>query len=304
MATVAGIPGGGILNRLNVPESAPRTKEHINYLGFYLKSFDPCLFGPLTGLWNNRIPTFEDYNHLVTPPLYFLISRALSRPQDYHSRNWALISTAKPKLLASLGVRFLLADRPYADPLLTACGQVTNKDGVTLYVYELQGANLGQLSPTSLVRKSNALDTIAAMTDSDFSFHDTAIVHELIPVSGLTRAERGSLFYEKGGVRVRAKSRGPSLLVLPVQFSNSLEIVATDVNSKAVPIRLLRVNLVATGVLFDGEVDFKFAHVFGVFRGVDGRLRDLEDCRRLGIRETGKIPYPPDYQPYAVRVAL
>lgn len=89
------------------------------------------------------------------------------------------------------------------------------------------------------------------------------------------------------------------MLVLPIQFSNSLEIISTRTNSKRVPIKILRVNLLETGILFDGEIDIKIAHVFGPFRGVKGRLRDVEDCKRLGIRETGEIPYPPNYQPLA-----
>ena len=41
----------------------------------------------------------------------------------------------------------------------------------------------------------------------------------------------------------------------------------------------------------------KLAHVFGPFRGTAGRLQDIADCKRLGIREDGTIPYPPGYQP-------
>jgi hypothetical protein len=87
------------------------------------------------------------------------------------------------------------------------------------------------------------------------------------------------------------------LLVLPVQFSNSLRILSGESDSRNSPIQLIRVNLLETGVLFNGEINIKIAHVFGPLRGVRGRLRDIEDCRRLGIKETGDIPYPTDYQP-------
>jgi hypothetical protein len=97
-------------------------------------------------------------------------------------------------------------------------------------------------------------------------------------------------------VRVRATSLGTSLLVLPIQFSNSLRVVAAESGAGA-PIRLIRVNLLETGVLFTGTINVKIAHVFGMFRDVKGRLRDIEDYKRLGIRETGVIPYPPGYQP-------
>ena len=101
------------------------------------------------------------------------------------------------------------------------------------------------------------------------------------------------MYFEKGGVRIRAESDGRSLLVLPLQFSNSLQITSTETNSSGKPIQLLRVNLVETGVLFEGKIDFKFAHVFGLLRGISGRKRDIEDCKRLGIKENGEVAFPP-----------
>jgi hypothetical protein len=296
VASIAGVPGGGLMNHFGVPESAPFDKNHIGVIGGYFRSFDPNFF--MTGFWNLRIPTLEDNNHLVTPPFHFLLSRALSRPQDFHSRNWAMITKADPKLMAALGSRYLLADRELQDPLLTLRTQQTNGEGITVYVYEIAGANTGALSPTRTVLSGNATETIALMTSPTFAFNETAVVHEA-NLTGLTPAEAGAINFKKGGVRIRGRSHGPALLVLPIQFSNSLEIISTRTNSKRVPIKILRVNLLETGILFDGEIDIKIAHVFGPFRGVKGRLRDVEDCKRLGIRETGEIPYPPNYQPLA-----
>jgi hypothetical protein len=184
------------------------------------------------------------------------------------------------------------------DPFLDLRAQQTNGDGISVYAYEIQGANLGGLSPIRTVVSTNASHTISLMTSNNFSMRDTAIVHEA-PIVGLTPADSGAIYFERGGVRVRGNSHGPSLLVLPVQFSNSLRIISTQINSNSAPIKLLRVNLLETGVLFNGTIDIKIAHVFGPFRGVAGRLRDIEDCRRLGIKETGEIPYPPGYQPLA-----
>lgn len=296
VVSLAGMPGGALLNKRGVPESAPLDKNLIGVLGDYFKSFDRNFF--MTGFWNLRIPTLEDNNHLVTPPFHFLLSRALSRPQDFHSRNWALITKINPKLMAALGARFVVADRQLQDPLLTLRTQQTNGEGITVYAYEIAGANTGGLSPTRTVLSGNAAETIALMTSPTFSFQETAVVHEA-NLSGLTPAEFGAINFNKGGVRIRGRSHGPALLVLPLQFSNSLQIISTRTNARQVPIKLLRVNLLQTGVLFDGEIDIKVAHVFGPFRGVKGRLLDVEDCKRLGIRETGEIPYPPNYQPLA-----
>lgn len=295
VASVLGVPGGELMRRMNVPDSAPFTKDHIGFVGYYFRSFDRNFY--MTGLWNSGIPTLEDNNHLVTPVFHFLISRTLARPQDFHSRNWAVITKARPKLMAAMGVKYLLCDTPQDDGDLALRAKQTNQDNITVYAYEINGANLGNLSPTETLVSANASETISWMTNGSFSFDDTAIIHDGPPLKGLTKAHSGALYYERGGVRVKAASSGPALIVLPVQFSNSLRITEVARNSTGTPIRLIRVNLLQVGVLFDGEIDFKFQHVFGPFRGVAGRLKDIADCERLGIKETGEIPYPPNYQP-------
>src|SRR5262249_3326468 len=86
------VPGGAWLSRFGIPESTPFSKQFIQFFEGSGPSFAPDF--RMSGLWDHRIPTLEDNNHMVTPPFHFLISRALSRPQDYHSRNWAV--TTKP----------------------------------------------------------------------------------------------------------------------------------------------------------------------------------------------------------------
>jgi hypothetical protein len=298
VANLIGVPGGGLQRRLNEPATTPYSKRHLDFILDYLRTFDSDLF--MTGLWNRRIPTLEDNNHLITPPFHFLVSRLLSRPHDYHSRNWALVTAARPRLMAALGCRYLLADDPQNHPLLTERARQTNAHGITIYAYELADVNLGHYSPTETVLSTDATEALGLLGDPSFDFRHRALVHEQ-PIDGLVAAESAAFFFEKGGVRVRARSTGSALLVLPVQFSNALRIVSGASSRGGSPIRLLRVNLLETGVLFAGEIDCKFAHIFGPLRATAGRRRDIEDCKRLGIRETGEIPYPPDYQPLARR---
>ena len=278
-----------------MPEEAPFGKDQLVFLDEHLRWWHPYL--TMSGLWDLRIPTLEDNNHLVTPPFHFLVSRALSRSQDYHSRNWATVTLARPALMAALGVRFLLTDRIQSDPQLILRTQQAGPDGVPILLYEIRRTNLGDYSPTQTIVSADAGQTVSLMRDESFAFPDVAIVDTPI-IDHLSRATRSEMYFEKGGVRVRAESDGPALLVLPVQFSNSLRVVETALSSKQAPVRFLRVNLLETGLLFDGRIDVKFAHIFGPLRGVEGRLRDIEDCRRLGICETGEIPYPPGYQPF------
>jgi len=293
VANLFGIPGGPLMARLGIPEESPCDKQQLMFLDGYLRTYDRHL--PMSGLWDVRVPTLEDNNHVVTPPFHYLLSRLLSRPQDYHSRNWATLSALRPGLMAALGTRFVLSDRRLDDAALTLRHEQRNADGVTIYAYELAHPNLGDYSPTEGVIASDAAAMVAAMKDDAFDYRTKAVVETALP-SGLVSATSGRLFYERGCARIRGQSEGRSLLVVPLQFSHSLEIVDNK-SSDPASVELRRVNLLETGVLFSGTLDVKLAHVFGPLRGSSGRLRDIADCKRLGIREDGTIPYPPGYQP-------
>lgn len=293
VANLIGIPGGPLMARLGYPEESPCDKQQLMFLDGYLRSYDPHL--PMSGLWDMRIPTLEDNNHVVTPPFHYLLSRLLSRPQDYHSRNWATLSALRPGLMAALGTRFVLSDRRLEVAGLTLRHEQRNADGITIYASELAAPNLGDYSPTEGVVAADAGAMVAVMKDDAFDYRTKVVVETPLPAA-LVAATDGRLFYDRGGARIRGRSEGRSLLVVPLQFSNSLQII-DNMSSDPGSVELRRVNLLETGVLFSGTLDVKLAHVFGPFRGTAGRLQDIADCRRLGIREDGTIPYPPGYQP-------
>jgi hypothetical protein len=290
-----------VARRLGFPDNVPYGKLNIQLVPLYLQqSFDRNLF--MTGLWNLGIPTLEDYSQLVTPPVHFLFSRALSRPQDFHSRNWALITRPNPKLMSALGVRLILTDRIVQGDYMSLAATVKNSEGVSLRIYATPDPNLGHYSPTCVRNSESASDTIALMAADGFSFRNEVIVHDpeiASSMPSLVTAKEAALFYEKGGVRIKAASSGPALVLLPLQFSNCLKVMSVDPPASGRAPTLVRCNLLLTGVLFEGDLDMKIAHVFGPFRGIEGRLQDIRDCRALGIKETGDIRYPPDYQPLA-----
>ena len=136
------------------------------------------------------------------------------------------------------------------------------------------------------------------MKDAQFDFTDTAMVETPL-ASDLRRTNRPKCSTRRAVCAGSGGQRRPVSGGAARGVSNSLRVVDTVLNSKGLPIEFRRVNLLETGLVFDGRIDIKFANVFGPFRAVAGRLRDIDDCRRLGIRETGEIAYPPGYQPFA-----
>ena len=295
VATLVAVPGGPVARQYEVPDEAPFSEELINLRTDYLRIAPHSLYQ--AALWRHKIPTLEQYNTLATTPMYFLFSRALSRSHDYQMKNFVLVTESRPGLLACLGCRFLITDREFSDRRLTLRKRETNAFGIVFRLYELAAPNLGQYSPTNIRRVAAAPQAIEQMSADEFPFQEDVFVFEEVDGAGLRPAENVQLAFEPGGVHLEAHSRGQSLLVLPLQFSNTLQIVPRGTSGT---VRLLRANVVQTGVLFTGGINITISDNFGLFH-TRGRLRDIAECRRLNMVETGEVNYPDHFLPYSRR---
>jgi hypothetical protein len=83
----------------------------------------------------------------------------------------------------------------------------------------------------------------------------------------------------RGGLHVSGRSDGTSLVVLPQQFSNCLR--ADDAR-----VRLVRANLIMTGIIFSGAVDTDISFDYGIF-SPGCRRADFADMKQLGIELAG-----------------
>jgi hypothetical protein len=202
-----------------------------------------------------------------------------------------------------LGVRYVLhslpegeGDRsPPRDAVLRRQLGLTTVTGgkVTHTVYEYSDSNVGNYSPTNVVLARDAPSILRYLWNSTFDPRQSVILPEgieqpLVPASG------GKIFFERGVVRVQAKSRGRSLLLLPLQYSRCLAL------SEAVKAKLLPANLVQTAVVFQGNIDLRIYFEYGLFRP-GCRKQDLADLAELGIVDD-KSAAPPWAQshPYAI----
>ena len=301
IATVVGVPGGPVATRLGFSSSAPWQKANTDLVPLYLRrTFDSNL--DLVGLWGLGIPTLENYSQLVSPPLHYVFSRALSRPIDYHGRNWNIVTLVRPHLIEALGGKCILTDQHLRDRDVSLEARVVNREGIAINIYATRHPNLANYSPTNIHLVKRAVDSVSMMTRTDFSFRDEVVVHSrehLNPLTELVPADRGEMRFVKGGLRIQARSTGRSLLLLPIEFSNCLKIVERYPNHDGNVLGLIRSNLILTGMIFEGEVDVRLAHIFGPLRDVKCRQLDIEEVRSLEIREDGAIPYPPNFQPLA-----
>ena len=118
-------------------------------------------------LWNSGIPTLEEYSQSVSKQMYYFNRDLLAEPQDQIDPLPAsiLLYRMYPLLLRALGVRFVIADGTLADPAIERVLTETGKAGATVNLYELEGANLGQLSPTQVMWAADYSTAVSALRE-------------------------------------------------------------------------------------------------------------------------------------------
>jgi len=285
---------GGSFN--NFVGFSNKGKEHHN-LAHHISTVGSAL-GARTGndltkhaLWVLGIPTLQQESVTITAQLYLMVRELLTRPEDRQVRSFLIPTRPAQNILELWGVRFVLIDRElrFGRLVMTeAADRNTNgriqpepkQFGLPLRLYELQRANRGNYSPTSLVRVDTADEVVALMRDPDFDGRKRAIVTE--PLAGdFVPARDARMIVRKGGFDLQASSEGDSLLVLPVQFSHCWTISGKGEAS------LFRANLMQLGVRFQGDLDLQVRQLYGPYWHSACRLENAEDLERLKIRRVG-----------------
>lgn len=231
------------------------------------------------GLWHHGIPTLFEYSQFITPAFYLLSRAMLARPEDEQIRNVIVTRRFEPRALRALGVRFVVTDAPLeaGAVLRTSIGA---GGGARLFLYELDGVNLGDFSPVRPVVVTSAAHAVSALSAPGFEFRRDVVVHE--PLDGpLQPAASARIVVERGGLRVTAHSAERSLLLLPLEFSRCLRALPARAGAP-VP-RLTRANLAETAVVFEGDLDARLVFFTGPLHDATCRLRDVTDLERLDV---------------------
>ena len=125
------------------------------------------------------------------------------------------------------------------------------------HVHALPHPNVGDYSPTEVTRADTAEEIAAKLRAPDFDFTrqavvSTAIDGPLVPANGL------KMSWGRNRLHVSGQSDSTSLVVLPQQFSNCLRALDRRV-------RLVRADLMLTGVVFSRTLDTDIVLDFGLF---------------------------------------
>jgi hypothetical protein len=246
------------------------------------------------GLWQDDVPTLMESNTLMTPASFVFLRAFLTNPDDSQYRTIVGMRRIDPRILKIIGVRFVITDLPITGvtpraevpiPVSSKALQLTgfayrDLDRFDLYLYEFDGVNVGQFSPTETKLVANANQALGYLADGEMALDHSVVVNE--PLSGpLTEAKLELFTIGRDQYRVRANSAGRSILLLPIEFSRCLKI--SDVAGGAP--RLFRADLMLTGVLFERQLDAQISFHTGPFHNSRCRLDDLADSNNIEMRD-------------------
>jgi hypothetical protein len=229
-------------------------------------------------LWNSGIPTIEEYGQWVSKQMYYFNRDLLAQP--YPFPNTLLVYVFRPLVLRALGVRFVIADGTLSDPSIERVMSEVGKAGATVNLYEIKGANLGQFSPTQVIWRQDYQAAVSTLREPpDFENRVVLLGTPEQPLH-LVAASRARLLAIKDGYRLAASAPGWAMLVLPVQFSHCWQIASADDRD---PPRILRANVVQTGILFKDNVDVRLRFDFEPWRA-SCRFQDASDLTHFGFK--------------------
>jgi hypothetical protein len=263
--------------------SAPLITQHNYDVGnLFLSGNDHRLYG----LWYYGIPTLLELNQFSSPFFHLVNARLLNAPGSKDLRSYETQSVVNDKIMALLGVRYLLSDK-----LLPGRAPVLNHrlgEGRDLHIYSLPDPNLAGYAVTQTRHANDAQGAINLLADPSLDPRNVAVLTEAMQVPPpLVPARRSTLVVERGGYRVEAETAGTSLLVLPLEYSHCLRADLTT--SGLIPPRLIRANLAMAAILFSGEVKATLKLRYGPLSS-GCRLADWREAEALRLGDAREWP--------------
>jgi hypothetical protein len=247
----------------------------------------------ITALWQRGIPTVHEYGQLVTPQAFYTLYAVFQNDVRGHLNGFVPFPgpswSTYFSVLQLLGARYYVADpsgAAQADkagyPVTMMASRPSIGEPGVWQIYELPRPNIGNYSPTQVLTAESAAEIAARIREENFDFTKQVVLS--VPVQEiLVPAKNMQLSVVRGGLHLSGASEGTSLVVLPQQFSNCLR--ARDRR-----VRIVRANLMLTGVIFSGDIDTDILSDYGIFTP-GCRWIDLADMQRLEMRIDLRVPH-------------
>ena len=191
-----------------------------------------------------RVPVLNTYSHLISVRFARATNFWFTDGRPF-VRLWSSFNKFDQKMAEMLGVRFVVSEVPLSGSNILQ-SRIIDGD----LIYQIAKTNLGDFSPVNPVQIEGLADPLEYMASSEFDPRVDVLVEESL--EQLVPAVSSSMTAERGRVTVDVETRGRSLLVLPIEFSTCMKLVASPVSAK-----VMRVNYLLTGLLVEGSGRFE-----------------------------------------------
>jgi hypothetical protein len=142
-------------------------------------------------------------------------------------------------------------------------------------LYEFINPNVGNYSPTNLLFAKSAPEALHLMRNEDFKFTNDVVLFATLDSIKLEASTSAKMNVTSEGIRIQANSSTTSMLLLPIQYSNCLNLDSSNA-------KLVRANLIFTGLVFTGNVDTNIKFQYSPFQN-ECRKSDILDMKNLMV---------------------
>lgn len=229
----------------------------------------------LIDLMHKNVPLLNEYGQFISPPFLSLLCLSFYDSKDPIARAARCPRVFNAKMARLLGVSSVVIDSPISEELIMH-DKMGDHD---LFLYKISQSNMGTYTPTKTQIYCSLEDIYKKIKNSEVDFSRNVFIEDNIPQT-LVPADVQAVSFEKGPVlKIKAKSNGWSLIVLPFDFSYCLKFSGSG------EVKLMPVNLSCTGVLIHGDVDGYIDYKYSMNKSIKNRKKDYDRSLRLGIRE-------------------
>lgn len=224
-----------------------------------------------------RVPLLNDYSHNLTPALFSFFEEFLLDQDSDQFRNRFVFGVQNLKLYQMLGVRYLIVPSNYPkqfEPSEAIVKAFQSEVDPQNKILEINGVNVGQYSPTVVKTAETLSQVFDVMGQGDFDPMQDVVLNDGFK-GQLISATSSILEIEQGDLRVRAKSDGISLLLLPLEFSSCLSV--ESLNSSTGFLEIRAANSVLAAIIFDQEIDARIKLRFGLLKNSNCRRLDFDN---------------------------
>ena len=174
-------------------------------------------------------------------------------------------------LYPMLGVRKLVSDKRLEGSKPRDWG------GNRFYLKEFANVNVGQYAPTKRREVMDAKGAVRVMSDPSFDPRaEYVVLRQDLQEFTSKATSAGHISSSRKGIKFKGNSKEQKMHVLPVLFSNCLK--------SSGGYKLTRVNLILTGIIFQGKIEDRITFDGPPFAN-DCLRKDKEDIEKFNLKD-------------------